>query len=101
LQRLLDDHREINAVISEEGAAAELLRITRQIRHAERDIAALDAEQHTLLSSEIGQLHLDAETAAREHRDLLTEIATRVREQIAEAQRRFEFIDRQITAHGR
>ena len=101
LQGLLDDHREVNAAISEEGAAAELLRITRQIRHAERDIAALDAEQHTLLFSEIGQLHLDAETAAREHRDLLTELGTRVREQIAEARRRFEFIDRQITAHGR
>ncbi|MBT9332441.1 hypothetical protein [Paracidobacterium acidisoli] len=101
LQRLLDDHREINASIAGEGAAAELLRITRQIRHAERDIAVLDAEQHTLLASEIAQLHLDAESAAREHRDLLTELATSLREQIADARRRFELIDRQIGAHGR
>ena len=101
LQRLLDDHLEINASIAGEGAAAELLRITRQIQHAERDITTLDAERHTLLSGEVAQLHRDAEDAAREHRDLLTELATGLREQIADAQRRFEFIDRQIKAHGR
>src|SRR5271163_3024349 len=72
LQRLLDDHREINASIIGEDAAAELLRITRQILHA-----------------------------AREHRDLLSELATGLREQIADAQSRFELIDRQISAHGK
>jgi chromosome segregation ATPase len=101
LQRLLDDHRDINASIAGEDAAAELLRIARQIQHAERDIAALDAERHTLLSSEIAQLHLDAEAAAREHRDLLTELATSLREQIADARYRLAFVDRQISAHGR
>jgi len=101
LQRLLDDHREIHASIADEGALAELLRITRQIRHAERDVATLDAERHTLLSSEIAQLHTDTEAAAREHRDLLTELATSLREQIADARRRFELVDRQISAHGR
>src|ERR1700761_3644850 len=101
LERLLDDHREINAAIAGEGAAAELLRITRQIQHAERDIANLEAEQRMLLSSEIAQLPLEAEAAAREHRDLLTELATSLRDQIAEARSRFEFTDRQISAHGR
>jgi hypothetical protein len=101
LQRLLDDHREINASVAGEGAAAELLRITRQIRHAERDIARLDYERDALLSSEAAQLHLDAEAAAREHRDLLTELAAGLQEQIADARRRFELIDRQIGSHGR
>jgi hypothetical protein len=101
LQRLLDDHREINASIAGEAAAAELLRITRQIQHAERDIATLDIEQCTLLASEIAQLHLEAEAVALEHRDLLTELATNLREQIADDQRRFELINRQIDAHGR
>ena len=98
LQRLLDDHHEINASIAGEGVAAELLRITRQIQHAERDIATLDAERYTLLASEIAQLHLEAESAAREHRDLLTELATGLRERIADAGRRFEFVDRQVWA---
>jgi len=101
LQRLLDDHREINASIAGEGAAAEILRITRQIQHAQRDIAALDAERHALLAGEVAQLRLDAEAAAREHRDLLAELAASLREQIADAQRRFELIDRQISGLGR
>jgi multidrug efflux pump subunit AcrA (membrane-fusion protein) len=101
LHRLLDDYREINATIAGEGAAAELFRIMRQIQHAERDIVTLDTERDTLLSGELAQLHLDAEAAAREHRDLLTELATGLREQIADAQRRFELIDRQISAHGK
>ena len=101
LQRLLDDHQEINASIAGEGAAAELLRIKRQIRHAERDMAKLDAERQTLLASEIAQLHQDAEAAALEHRDLLTELAASLREQVADARYRFEFVDRQIKAHGR
>jgi hypothetical protein len=106
LQRLLDDHREIDAAgagkgIAGEGPVAELLRITRQIQHAQRDIANLDAERHTLLSSEIAQLHLDAEAAAREHRDLLTELAANLREQVADAKYRLEFVNRQLYAHGK
>lgn len=101
LQRLLDDHHEINAFIAGEGAAAEMLRIDRQIRHAERDIAILEAEQHALLSSDIAHLHLDAEAAAREHRDLLTELAAGLRDQIADAQSRFKLVDRQISGLGR
>ena len=100
LQRLLDDYREVSSPAGKE-ADAEFLRVTRQIRHAERDIAALQAEQETLLASEIGLLQLEAEAAAREHRDLLNELAASLREQIADAQHRFELIDRQIAAHGK
>jgi hypothetical protein len=101
LQRMLDDHREIHASGASAGAADEILRLTRQIQHAKRDIANLDAEEQALRTSELGELHRDAEAAAREHRDLLTELATSLREQVAEAQRRFELIDRQIRAHGK
>lgn len=101
LQRLLDDHLEINASVAGESGTAELLRLTRQIQHAERDIAALEIERYALLASEVVQLHIEAEAAAREHRDLLTELATSLHEQIADARRRFEFIERQMDAHGR
>jgi len=100
LQRILDDHHEITAV-ADEGPAAELLRINRQIEHALRDIAALDLERTTLLTSEIAQLHLDAAAAKLEGRDLLTELAANLREQVADAQRRFDLIDRQIKGFGK
>lgn len=98
LERLLDDHREIHAADDEESAAAELGWIARQIRNAERDIAALDAEWQALLGSEIAQLRAETESAAREHRDLLAELAARTREQIADAKYRLEFVDRQVWA---
>lgn len=101
LQRMLDDHTELHAVSASESVAAELLRIARQIQHAKRDVAALETERYMLRGSEIALLFHDAETAALEHRDLLTELATGIREQIADAQRRFDLIDRQINVHGR
>jgi hypothetical protein len=100
LQRLLDDHLEISAAAGESDALT-IKRVTRQIQHAERDIAALHREQETLLGSEIGQLFADAETAARQDRDLLDELATSLRARIADAQYRLEFTERQVSAHGR
>lgn len=101
LQRLLDDQLEVNASVADEGDGLALLRLVRQIQHAERDIAALDREHQTLLGSEIGQLYIDAESAAHEDRDLLAELAASLRERIADAQHRLEFVDRQVSAHGR
>ena len=101
LQRMLDDHLEINAAMSDEGDGVTLLRLARQIQHAERDIAALDGEHQILLSSEIGQLYTDAEAASQEDRDLLAELAANLRERIADAQYRLEFVARQVSALGR
>ena len=101
LLRLLDDYFDIAAGINDEGPAAEILRITRQMQHALRDIAQLEHERTTLLSSELAHLYLDAAAAGLEQRDLLTELATNLRIQVADAQRRFDLIDRQIRAHGK
>ncbi len=101
LQRLLDDYLEVHAALAHAGDDTELQRLSRQRQHAERDLATLDAEQQALLSSEIGQLHVDAEAAAHENRDLLAELAQTLHQQIADAQHRFDLVDRQISAHGR
>ncbi len=101
LQRLLDDHLEINKPAAYEGDALALVRLVRQIQHAERDIAALDRELETMLQSEIGQLYTGAEAAAHEDRDLLAELEVSLRERIADAQYRLEFVERQVTALGR
>jgi hypothetical protein len=106
LQRLLDDHLEVNAAgsdapRSDERDGVTLLRLARQIQHAERDIAALDGEHQTLLQSEIGQLYTNAEAAAHQDRDLLAELAASLRQRIADAQHRLEFVGRQVIAFGR
>ncbi len=101
LQRMLEDELEASAFANDEGSAAELARANRQIQRARRDLASADSEQEALISSEIAHLHTDFQAAAREHRDLLAELCATLREQIADAERRFQLIDRQITAHGR
>jgi hypothetical protein len=105
LQRLLDDQLEISAATSGKGAGEEetatLLRVQRQRQHAERDMAALDGERERLLASEIGQLYVDTEAAGREDRDLLDELAASLRERIAEAQYRLQFVERAASALGR
>jgi hypothetical protein len=101
LQRLLEDQREIDGSIAADGAAAELLRTMRQVRQVERDLAAVEAERLTLLAGEVARLSLEAQAVALEHRDLLAEMAAGLREQIADAERRFEFLERQMNAHGR
>ena len=105
LQRMLDDQLEVNGAMAgggaDEGDGVTLLRLARQIAHAERDIAALDGEHQTLLGSEIGQLYTGAEAAAREDRDLLGELEVSLRERIADAQYRLEFVTRQVSALGR
>jgi len=103
LQRLLDDHLDVNAAGSDGGGddGVTLLRLARQIQHAERDIAALDGEHQTLLASEIGQLYTNAEAASQEDRDLLGELEVSLRERIADAQYRLEFVERQGNALGR
>ena len=106
LQRLLDDHLEVNASASHASGSVDndslaLLRLVRQIQHAERDIAALDRDHQTLLASEIGQLYTGAEAAAHQDRDLLAELAASLRERIDDAQYRLEFVERQVKALGR
>jgi hypothetical protein len=101
LQRILDDFHETSDSLYGESTAAELIRIARQTEHARRDIAIIEQELSILPTNEIAQLKVDADAAQREGRDLLAELAADLREKIADAQRRYEFIDKQIFAHGR
>ena len=84
-----------------EQAYPELLRLTRQIAHAQRDIAAIDIELSTLPTNEIAQLKYEADAAHLEGRDLLSELAATLREKIADAQHRYDFVDRQVFAYGK
>lgn len=99
LQRILDDHAETTDTPSD--TADEITRLTRQLAHARRDIAALEAEILALPTSEIAQLRNDAQAAERDERDLLAELAAGLREKISDAQYRFEFLQRNLFAQGR
>ena len=107
LQRLLDDHLEEQASDMDtsgsqaEREAAELDRLSRQISHATRDIAALDAELAELPTGDIAQLKTDTDAARLEGRDLLAELAATLATRIADAQHRLAFVTRQVHALDR
>ncbi len=101
LQRILDDFQETDESTPGEDTQADLVRVRRQIQHARRDVAALEDELLTLPEGEIAQFQKEAEAAQREGRDLLAELALTLRERIAAAQYRSQFLDRQMYAQGR
>jgi len=80
--------------------ASPSFRLARQIQHAVRDIAPRSRTPDAA-SKRDWQLYTDAEAAAHEDRDLLAELAASVRERIADAQYRLEFVERQVSALGR
>lgn len=70
--------------------AAELPRIATQIEQATDDIAIIDAEIEALAQSEMAQLKQRTTDAALQGRDLLAELAARVKGRIGIAMRRYE-----------
>jgi predicted nucleic acid-binding Zn-ribbon protein len=92
LRRILDEFVGISEEIPGENIGAELVRIIRQIAHARRRLAAIEEELKKLHSSEIALLQRDVETASKEDRDLLAELAQKVQQQIARAKRDHETI---------
>jgi hypothetical protein len=101
LQRILDDYDESSESVQGEGIGTELVRIIRQIHQARKNIAAIEQELTNLRASEIAQLKHDAEAAQQEGRDLLMELATSLRKQVADVQKKHETLTQQIKKHDR
>lgn len=101
LQRILDEFGNSPESVQGEGIGAELVRIIRQIHQARTNIAAIEQELTSLRASEIAQLKQDCETAEREERDLLAEIASNVRERITDVKKKHETLAVELKMHGR
>jgi hypothetical protein len=70
--------------------AVELARTLKLLQQLQADLAALEAEIHTLTHSEMAQLRERTLLAAAKGRDLLAELAARVKGNIGNAMRRYE-----------
>jgi hypothetical protein len=101
LQRILDEYQDGADAVKGEGIGAELIRIIRQISQAKARVSAIEEELEALRQSEIALLKKQAEEAEREGRDLLTELATAVREQIDRAKKEYEALATQDRPHER
>lgn len=90
LQRILDEYRDGSDSVPGEGIGAELIRLIRQISQAKKRLAAIDKELDELRQGEIALLRQDVESAARDGRNLLEELATAARDQIVKAKKEYE-----------
>jgi hypothetical protein len=90
LQRMLNGYDPSTDTGDDQPAAAQLARLTEQIAQTEQDILTLNAEIEALAASEMADLRDRTAAAALEGRDLLAELAARVKGSIGIAMRRYE-----------
>ncbi len=87
LQRMLNGHEAQSSI---ESTTEQLARVLEQLAHVERDITRIDAEIDALTHSELARLQQRVLLAAQGGRDLLAEMAARVKGNIGMAMRRYE-----------
>ena len=90
LQRMLNGHDPSIDLSNPAAVKAELKRVKKLIREVQQDTAAATAEFETLAHSEMAKLRDSTTMAALHGRDLLAELAARVKGRIGMAMRRFE-----------
>jgi hypothetical protein len=99
LQRILDEYEDGADAVEGEGIGAELIRIIRQISMAKARVVAIEQELAALRQSEIALLKKQAEEKELDGIDLLSELATAVREQIEIARRQYQSLANQDKSH--
>ncbi len=90
LQRMFNGYDPSTDAGDDLTPAAQLARLTEQIVQTHDDIATIDAEIEALAVSEMADLRDRTNVAAQEGRDLLAELAARVKGSIGIAMRRYE-----------
>jgi len=90
LQRMFNGYDPSTDTGDDLTPAAQLARLTEQIAQTHDDIATIDTEIEALAHSEMADLRDRTVSAALEGRDLLAELAARVKGSIGIAMRRYE-----------
>jgi hypothetical protein len=90
LQRMLNGYDPSTDSGDDRTPAAQLQRLTQQIAQTHDDIATIEADIEALARSEMADLRDRTASAALDGRDLLAELAARVKGSIGIAMRRYE-----------
>jgi hypothetical protein len=91
LERMIDGYDAAGEAFGRTNPAAELLRVKALIQRVLADIAASEREHISIAASEMAQLREETSLAARGGRDLLAEMAARVKGMLGNAMRRYEY----------
>ncbi|MGO9243396.1 MAG: J domain-containing protein [Verrucomicrobiia bacterium] len=90
LRRIIAEYESSPESVKGTGVAANMERVTRQIKQVRNRLAQIDLEITSLIDSDIAKLQAKAEQARKEGRDLLAEMAKDVNSRVELARRRYE-----------
>jgi hypothetical protein len=88
LKQILEEYDTCPEAVQGEGVGAELVRVIRKITQVKRRLGEIEIEVQQLVGSELARLKTKADEYWLQGRDLLTEMARQIEEEIAAANQR-------------
>ncbi len=90
IARILDAYESSPEAVAGEGSAAELVRVIRKLSLMKNRLAEIDSEMQVLLNSDLYLLKIQADDAQEQNRDLVSEMAAKVLQRIADCKERLQ-----------
>jgi hypothetical protein len=92
IAKILEVYESSPEAVHGEGPGAELVRVIRKLSLMNHRLAEIETELETLLNSDLYLLKVQADDAQEQGRDLLDEMAGKVRQRIADSKSRMEVL---------
>jgi hypothetical protein len=90
IAKILDVYESSPEAVQGEGPGAELVRVIRKLSLMNNRLTEIETELQIILNSDLYLLKVQADDAQEQNRDLLAEIADKVRQRIADSKARVE-----------
>lgn len=90
IAKVLELYESSPEAVQGEGPGAELVRVIRKLSLMNNRLGEIETELQTFLNSDLYLLKLQADDAQEQNRDLLAEMAEKVRQRIADSKARME-----------
>lgn len=90
LEKILDKYESSPEAVKGDGAGAELIRVIRKLSQMKTRLGEIESEVQKLSESDLYLLKLQCDEAQERDRDLLAEMAEKVRQRIADSKNRLE-----------
>lgn len=97
LQAILRDWDSSPEAVKGEGIAAELIRVIRKIAQVEERLRTIETEMAELKESDLHQMKVRVEEAEGSGQELLTELVSHIKQQIAEAKKQLVVVSKRKT----
>lgn len=92
IAKILDVYESSPEAVQGDGTGAELVRVIRKLSLMNNRFGEIEEEMQLLLNSDLYLLRVQVDEAQEQHRDLLSEMADKVQQRIADSKARMEVL---------